>query len=82
MVPSALLLLGKLFLELIMRMLSRIMESGVWKCSVAAKGQHLFSSFSCPCIEFVVGSFCAKTEQANGTAQAYYRAHIAGDSTA
>lgn len=65
--PSASLLLGKLFLELIMRMPSRIMESRVKKCSVGAEGQHLFLSFPCPGIESVVGSFCAETEQANGT---------------
>lgn len=47
-VPSASLLLGKLSLELIMRTPSRLMERRVWKCSVGAEGQHLFSSFSCP----------------------------------
>lgn len=50
-----------------MRMPSRIMESRVKKCSVGAEGQHLFLSFPCPGIESVVGSFCAETEQANGT---------------
>jgi len=59
-VRFASLLLGKLFLELIMRMPSRIMESEVWKCSVGAKGQHLFSSSSCPGIESVVGFFVPK----------------------
>lgn len=41
-----------------MRMPSRIMESRVQKYSLGAEGQHLFSSFSCPGIESVVGSFC------------------------
>lgn len=57
-VLSVSLLLGKLFLELVMRTPSRIMENRVWKCSVGARGQHLFSSFSYPGIESVVESFC------------------------